>query len=133
HGCVPTAKTLYHGIPDGTPNSPLCFNLAADNSGLLTEPNDREDLAHYFYDCVRVWRFWPLVSRFMRAAIPRAAFSDPISITPSDVVHGVSKWSCVLPNHSMWHGLAVWEIYRAHAEATFDHKIRRGDEMFVFE
>ncbi|KAJ2717279.1 hypothetical protein H4R19_000031 [Coemansia spiralis] len=54
HGCVPTAKTLYHGIPDGTPNCPVCFNLTTDNSGLLPAPNDREDLAHYFYNCARV-------------------------------------------------------------------------------
>ncbi|KAJ2800389.1 hypothetical protein H4R21_003193, partial [Coemansia helicoidea] len=131
HGCVPTAKETHYGIPDGTPSCPICFSLADDGSGLLPEPNHREDLAHYFFDCTRVRRFWLLVGQFMRSAIPRAALSGPLTITPSEVVHGFGKWSRVLPNHRVWHGLAVWEIYRAHTEAVFDKTFRTGDAMFA--
>ncbi|KAJ2774977.1 hypothetical protein IWQ56_000318 [Coemansia nantahalensis] len=106
HGCVPTAKETQYGIPDGTPSCPICFSLADGGDDMLPEPNHREDLAHYFFDCTRVRRFWLLVGQFMRSAIPRAALSGPLTITPSEVVHGFGKWSRVLPNHRVWHGLA---------------------------
>ncbi|KAJ2781312.1 hypothetical protein H4R18_002940, partial [Coemansia javaensis] len=45
-------------------------------------------------------------------------------ITKDEVVDGFGRWRRFLPNHAALYGLAVWEIYRAHAEATADRDRR---------
>ncbi|KAJ2393727.1 hypothetical protein GGI05_002360 [Coemansia sp. RSA 2603] len=54
----------------------------------------------------------------------------PIEVDLPTVVTGFSKWLRQLPNALTLHGLAVWEIYRSHAELS-DKIKRTGDQMFI--
>ncbi|KAJ2779660.1 hypothetical protein H4R18_003875, partial [Coemansia javaensis] len=51
----------------------------------------------------------------------------PITIDASAVVHGFDRWRKILPNHAALHGLAVWEVYRAHAETAIDGRTITAD------
>ncbi|KAJ2714264.1 hypothetical protein H4R19_001822, partial [Coemansia spiralis] len=41
-------------------------------------------------------------------------------IPPCEVAHGFGAWSTLIPNHAALHGLALWQIYRAHTETLLD-------------
>ncbi|KAJ2775869.1 hypothetical protein IWQ57_000026 [Coemansia nantahalensis] len=132
HGCIPTAKQLQHMSPEKTDKCPSCRNLAPDRTTPLPAPEHREDLAHYFHCCARVHRFWLLVGRFLAHTLLRTHRHTSLAITPREVAHGFGAWSALLPNHAALHGLALWEIYRAHTEALFDTAtVKTGDATFA--
>ncbi|KAJ1718339.1 hypothetical protein LPJ53_006568, partial [Coemansia erecta] len=56
----------------------------------------------------------------------------PVTVTVDmpAVATGFGKWSRAIPNAHALHGLAVWEVYRAHAEIS-DGEIKTGDQMFI--
>ena len=53
-----------------------------------------------------------------------------INIDIPDIVLGFTRFNKALPNPDALHGLAIWEIYRAHAEASLDGKIVTGQTLF---
>ncbi|KAJ2698339.1 hypothetical protein H4R19_005603, partial [Coemansia spiralis] len=60
HGCIPTAKQPQHMSTNNTDKCPACGNMTTNRSTPLPVPEHRENLAHYFYECARVRRFWLL-------------------------------------------------------------------------
>ncbi|KAJ2393962.1 hypothetical protein GGI05_002253, partial [Coemansia sp. RSA 2603] len=116
HAAVPTAVQLTHCVPGLSPNCPSCLT-------------SRETIQHYFWSCARTRRFWQLISRFLTNLQP-PTLQSPLEVDIPSVVTGFGKWSRHIPNAPALHGLAVWEIYRAHAELSDDIK-RTGDQMFI--
>ncbi|KAJ1900823.1 hypothetical protein LPJ66_001205, partial [Kickxella alabastrina] len=88
-----------------------------------------EIIAHYFWECERVQRFWALVSRFLQDN--RSDQTRPVfRVDKIMVVNGFGKSRKLFPNADALHGIAVWEIYRAHAELSMDDIHLTADAMF---
>ncbi|KAJ2712290.1 hypothetical protein H4R19_002832 [Coemansia spiralis] len=102
--------------------------MAADRRTPLPAPELREDLAHCFYKCARVCLFWLLVGHFLASTLLPAHHRIFLVISPREVAHGFGAWPALIPNHAALHGLALWQIYRAHTETLFDATtIKTGD------
>ncbi|KAJ2707670.1 hypothetical protein H4R19_004886 [Coemansia spiralis] len=130
HGCIPTAKQLQHISPDNTDKCPARNNQAPDHSSPPPAPEHCKGLAHYFYECARVRRFWLLVGCFLISAFLPALRRTSLVISPREGAHSSDAWLALLPNHRVWHGLALWQIYCAHTETLFDAAtIKTGDAM----
>ncbi|KAJ2850237.1 hypothetical protein GGI22_005406, partial [Coemansia erecta] len=82
-------------------------------------------------ECPRIQRFWHLVEEFLKISACNAATDIAFKIDIDKVIFGFSAWSGILPNADTLHGLAVWEIFRAHAEASMDNKILTPQAMFA--
>ena len=117
-GAVTTARQLKHFIPEVDGSCPVCH--AED-----------EDIRHYFLECPRIQRFWHLVEDFLKRSTPSAVTSTSFKIDIDKVIFGFHAWSGILPNADALHGLAVWEIFRAHTEASIDNKILTPQAMFA--
>ena len=117
HGSVATARQLCHMVPELDDKCPICRDHT-------------EDLVHYFHECARVKRFWTLVSQFLTNRCTDVQTNTKIDITLKQVIYGFGEWVKIIPNANALYGLAVWEIYRAHAEASLDNKIVSADSLF---
>ncbi|KAI7834786.1 hypothetical protein BX661DRAFT_167999 [Kickxella alabastrina] len=90
---------------------------------------ETETIAHYFWEYERVQRFWVLVSRFLQDN--RSNQSGPaFRVGKIMVVNGFGKSRKLFPNADTLHGMAVWEIYRAHAELSMDDIHLTADAIF---
>jgi hypothetical protein len=116
-GAVTTALQMVHLRPDTTRLCPVCNEHA-------------ESLTHYFFECPRVREYWRLVGRFLDR-IQRQPPRTPTRLTLKDVVAGWAKKKRDLPNANVFHALAVWQVYRAHTEATQDGTIVSAISMLA--
>ncbi|KAJ2859429.1 hypothetical protein FB639_005779, partial [Coemansia asiatica] len=117
HAAVHTATLISHMVPDFPRNCQLC-------------PNSDETILHYFWSCPQVQRFWLLVSRFLHN-IQQQQQSNMFTVNIESVVNGFGNSGKSLPNPDVLHGLAIWEIYRSHAELSMDNICLTGDAMFM--
>ena len=106
HGAVPTARVTVHFLPDATPNCPVCGAPF-------------ETLRHYFFDCPRVCAFWQQVGGFLDRIQVRPP-AQPAHVELKDVLTGLPAWKEKVPSLIIFYVLAMWQIYRAHAEAALD-------------
>ena len=116
-GAVTTALQMVHVRPGTTRLCPVC--------------NERDEtLTHYFFTCSRVREYWRLIGSFLDR-IQEQPPRTPTQLTTKDVVAGWAKKKRYLPNVNVLHALAVWQVYRAHTEATQDGTIISAIPMLV--
>jgi hypothetical protein len=105
-GSVATARVLAHMRPDANPACPVCHV-------------EVETLRHYFFECPRVREFWQLVGEFLdRIQQPSPTQTHQVEL--KDILAGLPAWKDKVPCLIIFHALAMWQIYRAHAEAALD-------------
>ncbi|PVV04530.1 hypothetical protein BB560_000968, partial [Smittium megazygosporum] len=98
-------------------NSPYC-NLCK---------NKIETSSHIFYNCKRANDFWNLAKDFFNTIK-----KDNIEITigKRDIIQGLESLKNTIPNHLVVLTLALWEIFRARAEANLTKSSPSGTQIF---
>jgi exonuclease III len=117
HGAIPVGRQLVYMSPEATGRCPYC-------------QAERETPRHYFFDCPRVQEFWKLVGAFL----DQVQTTPPASPTPielKDMLAGLPAWKKKVPSIIVWYALAVWQIYRAHAECALDRVHTSARSMFL--
>lgn len=119
HGAVMTGRQLVHIRPEATHRCPYCGA-------------DYETLRHYFYECPRVYEFWQLVGGFLdRIQVPTASAAVSTPVELKDVLAGLPAWKNSIPSLIVWYALAMWQIYRAHAECAIDGVRTEARGLFI--
>lgn len=110
-GAVATARQLRYMVPGMTANCPICNT-------------EIETLIHYFWECPRIRTYWKMISNFLNNITIVNDHQQPLTTTKSDLLDGMKKkWGKRIPGIEVMHATAVWQIYRAHAEAMLDNTI----------
>lgn len=119
HGAVVTARQMARWCSETSPQCPVCVTLT-------------ETLPHYFFECPRIRDYWQLVGEFLdRIQWPPVTSGRRPVVTLHDVLGGLTRWKGRLPGIQVFHAEAVWQVYRAHAEAIQDNQVLMPLALFA--
>ena len=116
HGAVTTRQKLSHFVPDLTNLCPVC-------------EESKETLRHYFFECQRIKQMWIRITQFLNDITCERP--NETAITIEEVFSGMASWQNKIPNIQALHALALWQVYRAHAEASLDGKKEPPATLFA--